>query len=576
MINTVNLPPFKKMCMTIGNLPSSFMESLTYYEALCWLYDYFEKTLLPAINTNSKAITELQVAFTTLKDYVDNYFDNLNIQEEVNNKLDEMAEDGTLENIIAQYIQLSTTYTYATLADMKTATNLIDGSFARTSGYYNFNDGGGASYHVRASRNDDVVDDKFIVALADENLVAELLYNKDINVKQIGAYGDNEHDDSSTIQLAINKLAITGGNLIIPKSTYLFNDVLVIPDNNELINIIGNNSGFNVIIENSGTFLTCSSTDNYCRITIKDLSIINNSENDVELNGIYFKKVTERTVIDNLRINGFYDNITFENCWNLTINKLISIYAKNDGFHCTDVTNAFNINSCIFTHNAHFNFLLTGRGHSVNCCDFSIYTSNAQNKFYSCDGLSITGCYYEETNNPLNPFYFQACRGVSINGCYFELNSTTIGYYCIRLNGSRGINIIGCNFRSNTAQDDGAYLIYTEEGSSLLISNNSFRNSNKVCYVYNSNVSVDNNQLESVTSFLTQYNHAYAKITGNMQYTSEYNACTFYHKEVVHLIINNLITFGNTASRPTGIYQGQQYFNTQTNHLDVYTGSTWV
>lgn len=103
MINTINLPPFKKMCITIGNLPSSFMESMTYYEALCWLYKYFEETLLPAINTNSEAITELQNAFTTLKEYVDNYFDNLDVQEEINNKLDEMAEDGTLEDIISNY-----------------------------------------------------------------------------------------------------------------------------------------------------------------------------------------------------------------------------------------------------------------------------------------------------------------------------------------------------------------------------------------------------------------------------------------------------------------------------------------
>ena len=107
MINTVNLPPFKKMCITIGNLPSSFMESMTYYEALCWLYDYFEKTLLPAINTNSEAITELQNAFITLKAYIDNYFDNLDVQDEINNKLDAMAESGELEEIIEQILATS-------------------------------------------------------------------------------------------------------------------------------------------------------------------------------------------------------------------------------------------------------------------------------------------------------------------------------------------------------------------------------------------------------------------------------------------------------------------------------------
>ena len=104
MINTTILPPFKKMCVTIGNLPTSFMESMSYYEALCWLYDYFEKTLLPAINTNSAAITELQTAFTTLKSYIDDYFENLDVQEEIDKKLDEMAGDGSLANLIKNYV----------------------------------------------------------------------------------------------------------------------------------------------------------------------------------------------------------------------------------------------------------------------------------------------------------------------------------------------------------------------------------------------------------------------------------------------------------------------------------------
>lgn len=105
MINTINLPPFKKMCVTIGNLPTTFMESMSYYEALCWLYDYFEKTLIPAINTEGEAITELQTAFTTLKTYIDTYFEDLDVQEEINNKLDAMAEDGYFDELVHNYIK---------------------------------------------------------------------------------------------------------------------------------------------------------------------------------------------------------------------------------------------------------------------------------------------------------------------------------------------------------------------------------------------------------------------------------------------------------------------------------------
>ena len=42
--------------------------------------------------------------FTTLYNYVHDYFDNLDVQEEINNKLDVMAEDGTLASILENYV----------------------------------------------------------------------------------------------------------------------------------------------------------------------------------------------------------------------------------------------------------------------------------------------------------------------------------------------------------------------------------------------------------------------------------------------------------------------------------------
>mgnify|MGYP002523091503 CR=1 FL=1 len=44
--------------------------------------------------------------FNALKDYVEDYFENLDVQEEINNKLDEMALDGTLADIIENHTSL--------------------------------------------------------------------------------------------------------------------------------------------------------------------------------------------------------------------------------------------------------------------------------------------------------------------------------------------------------------------------------------------------------------------------------------------------------------------------------------
>lgn len=87
------ISPFRNFCITVGALPTSYLESMSYYEMLCWLCKYLENTINPAINQNAEALKELQ-------EYVSNYFKDLDVQEEINNKLDEMADDGTLAQII--------------------------------------------------------------------------------------------------------------------------------------------------------------------------------------------------------------------------------------------------------------------------------------------------------------------------------------------------------------------------------------------------------------------------------------------------------------------------------------------
>lgn len=84
------------MCKVI---PLAFDESMSYYECLCALRSKVEE-LINANNTNAEAITELQTLFENLKSYVDNYFNNLDVQNEINNKLDILVEDGTLERLI--------------------------------------------------------------------------------------------------------------------------------------------------------------------------------------------------------------------------------------------------------------------------------------------------------------------------------------------------------------------------------------------------------------------------------------------------------------------------------------------
>lgn len=104
MKQSEKLNPFGRFCCTIGNLPTSYMLSLTYEEQLIWFCKYLEETVIPAVNNNAEALEELQNLFIELKTYVDNYFDDLDVQDEINHKIDEMARDGSLTNIIKAYV----------------------------------------------------------------------------------------------------------------------------------------------------------------------------------------------------------------------------------------------------------------------------------------------------------------------------------------------------------------------------------------------------------------------------------------------------------------------------------------
>ena len=199
--SVVPMPPF--MSWLSNNIPAVYDNTMTYYEELCSLIKYLQDTVIPALNANSEAITVISNAVEQLKQYVDSYFDNLDVQEEINNKLDQMALDGTLQEIITTYIQANVAWCFDSVADMKLAENFVNGSYAQTLGYHAKNDGGAGLYKIRTITNDDVVDEATIIELADDTLIAELIVGENIIPEQFGCYGDGTTDDTTAFHKAL-------------------------------------------------------------------------------------------------------------------------------------------------------------------------------------------------------------------------------------------------------------------------------------------------------------------------------------------------------------------------------------
>ena len=91
------VPPFVQFCCAA--IPQVFDDSLSYYEAVCAMWKYLDETV-KVINNNALVTEDFIAKFDELKSYVEHYFDNLDVQEEINNKLDAMVEDGTLEQLL--------------------------------------------------------------------------------------------------------------------------------------------------------------------------------------------------------------------------------------------------------------------------------------------------------------------------------------------------------------------------------------------------------------------------------------------------------------------------------------------
>ena len=358
--------PFRRFVTTIGVFPTAFTDAMTYYDCLAYLVKYMEETLIPAVNENVEAVEELQGLYIQLKAFVDNYFDNLDVQEEINNKLDQMALNGDLTPLIKAALNPDVAWTFDTVADMQASENLVTGCFAKTLGYHTLNDGGGAFYKIIAKETPTATGN---ININDE-LDAELVIDKNTTVKQFGAYGDNTHDDTSAFNAMLSAL----NRLIVGYGTYKIDGEINIPNNAQVnikgkINYTGSDYCFNIdqltyrelfidsfesetggmfsIAPSNAKFVSfCNFKVNYavCAKHVFNFDATNGIITTISLDGIRWRGSTESTIklfIDTQHASGtFLTEINIKNADIWATNSIYGVDAENKA---TDVEIQFNL-----------------------------------------------------------------------------------------------------------------------------------------------------------------------------------------------------------------------------------------
>jgi len=102
-----NLTPFKWFVLENFPFIEADFDALTEWQLFCKLGKEMNK-IINSENTLGTQIENVTNAFIELQKFVNNYFDNLDVQEEINNKLNTMAQDGTLQNIISEFLKIKT------------------------------------------------------------------------------------------------------------------------------------------------------------------------------------------------------------------------------------------------------------------------------------------------------------------------------------------------------------------------------------------------------------------------------------------------------------------------------------
>lgn len=96
---------FRRFPKSIGELPTSYRESISYEEQIIWLCNFIEKEILPSIEISQETVEELKSAFDSLQKEVEKTFSDFEL--DINQvKVYSDVQNELLKDLIENQIRL--------------------------------------------------------------------------------------------------------------------------------------------------------------------------------------------------------------------------------------------------------------------------------------------------------------------------------------------------------------------------------------------------------------------------------------------------------------------------------------
>lgn len=449
-----NLTPFKLCVLQSFPFIEADFDAVTNYQLLCKVVEYLNK-IIDNNNKQNDNINQLEQNFITLYDYVNNYFSNLDVQEEINKKIDELITTGEFNSFLSG---IYTPEMFGAKGDGVTDdTEAIQKALA-------FN-------NVNISKNylitENLVLHSNLNIFGGGTITKKVEFNDSYLNHCIFSCTDSNNIDINNINLMSNSLAISVygcsnvniTNLIINSEKY---SILISDSEKNESNGI---TISNIKLENDVTIISSDGihVDGGCsNIYIYNVSGTT-GDDFIALNAIEgIRKTIKNVIIDNIKCSGYagvriYGQL---NCVieNVSINN--SYINSDNGIRLTNIVGftEINLNAPTFN-NIVFN----------NC----IVNSSIRNVFLTYINGSVTfnNCTFVTTVNPNVGFFNSSINSLLIfNNCIFNTNSTAFIQDCVVGTPPKNCNTYG-NIALNNCDIKKVFLCFGTNKKTININN---------------------------------------------------------------------------------------------------------